>query len=80
MFKKILVPLDGSALAERAIDQVEKMAKGSDAEVILLKVVPSPLGKAPEAGQMEESKAFAESVTGRRRISRGSSPGSGRSP
>ena len=63
MFKKILVPLDGSALAERAIDQVEKMAKGSVAEVLLLKVVPAPLGKAPEAGQMEESKAFAESVS-----------------
>ncbi|MGE5285546.1 MAG: universal stress protein [Actinomycetota bacterium] len=62
MFKKILVPLDGSALAERAIDQVEKMAEGSNAEVILLRVVPAPLGKAPEAGQVEESKAFAESV------------------
>ncbi len=63
MFKKILVPLDGSALAERAIDQVEKMAKGSVAEVLLLKVVPAPLGKAPEGGRAQESKAFAESVT-----------------
>lgn len=63
MFNKILVPLDGSALAERAIDQVEKMAKGSVAEVVLLKVVPSPLRKIPEAGQAEESKAFAESVS-----------------
>ena len=62
MFNKILVPLDGSALAERAIDQVEKMAKGSVAEVLLLKVVPAPLGKAPEAGQVEELKAFAESI------------------
>jgi len=42
MFNKILVPLDGSALAERAIDLVEKMAKGSVAEVLLLKVVPAP--------------------------------------
>jgi len=62
MFKKILVPLDGSAFAERAIDQVEKMAKESIAEVLLLKVVPSPLRKVPEAGQAEESKAFAESM------------------
>ena len=60
MFKKILVPLDGSALSERAIEQVEKMAEGSGAEVLLLKVVPAPLAKAPEAGQIEESKAFAE--------------------
>ena len=63
MFKKILVPLDGSALAERAIDLVEKMVQGSDAEVLLLKVVPSPLGKAPEAGQAEESLALAERVS-----------------
>jgi len=62
MFKKILVPLDGSALAERAIEQVEKMAEGSSAEVILLKVVPAPLAKAPEAGQIEESKAFTDAV------------------
>ena len=62
MFKKILVPLDGSALAERAIEQVEKMAQGSIAEVLLMRVVPAPLGKAPEAGQIEESKAFVEVV------------------
>ena len=62
MFKKILLPLDGSALAERAIEQVEKMGKESVAEVLLLRVVPSPLGKAPEAGQIEESKAYAEAA------------------
>lgn len=62
MFKKILLPLDGSAMSERAIDPAEEMAKGSNAEVLLIMVVPSPLGKAPEAGQAEESKAFAESV------------------
>ena len=65
MFKKILVPLDGSALAERAIEQVEKMAEGSGVEVILLKVVPAPLGKTPEAGQMEESKAYLERIATR---------------
>lgn len=63
MFKKILVPLDGSALAERAIEQVEKMAEGSGVEVLLLRVVPAPLGKSPEVGQVEESMAFAESVS-----------------
>lgn len=62
MFRKILVPLDGSALAERAIEQVEKMAQGTSAEVLLLKVVPAPLGKAPEAGQAEESKSLADSM------------------
>src|SRR3972149_627757 len=49
-------------MSERAIDPAEEMAKRSGAEVLLIKVVPSPLGKAPEAGQAEESKAFAESV------------------
>ena len=63
MFKKILLPLDGSALAERAIDPVEIMASASGAEVLLLRIVPAPLGKAPEAGQAEETKAFTESVT-----------------
>ena len=60
MFKKILLPLDGSALAERAIDPVEEMAAKTGAEVLLLRVVPAPLGKAPESGQTEESKAFLE--------------------
>jgi nucleotide-binding universal stress UspA family protein len=64
MFRKILLPLDGSAMSERAIEPAGEMAKGSGAEVLLLKVVPSPLGKTPEAGQAEESRAFAEVVSG----------------
>ncbi len=62
MFKKILLPLDGSVLAERAIDPVEEMAAKTGAEVLLLRVVPAPLGKAPESGQAEESKAFGENA------------------
>lgn len=62
MFRKILLPLDGSAMSEQAIDPAEEMAKGTGGEVLLLKVVPSPLGKAPEAGQKEEDRAFTESV------------------
>jgi nucleotide-binding universal stress UspA family protein len=60
MFKKILLPLDGSALAERAIDPVEMIASGTGAEVLLLRIVTAPLGTAPEAGQVEESQAFLE--------------------
>lgn len=63
MFQKILLPLDGSELSERAIDPVEEMAAKTGAEVLLLRVVPAPLGKAPESGQTEESKAFIESAT-----------------
>src|SRR5512139_2220533 len=39
MYKKILVPLDGSKLAECALPHVEELAKGCDmVEVILLSV------------------------------------------
>ncbi len=39
MFKKILVPLDGSKLAEKILPQVEELVKFSGAEVHLLRVV-----------------------------------------
>jgi len=49
MYKKILVPLDGSELAEKALDHAEKLAEAFDAEVILLQGVPSmPIYGAPE--------------------------------
>ena len=60
MYKKILVPLDGSALAERAIHHATEIAKGTGAEVILLQVVPIPLARVPEAGQKEEEKSIQE--------------------
>jgi len=37
MYKRILVPLDGSALAERILPHVEAIAKTSGAEVLLLR-------------------------------------------
>jgi len=40
MYKKILVPLDGSELAEKALDHAEKLAEPFDAEIILFQVVP----------------------------------------
>ena len=39
MYKKILVPLDGSELAQRALVQAEQMAKGFGSEIILFEVV-----------------------------------------
>ncbi|KAF0182975.1 MAG: UspA domain-containing protein [Nitrospirae bacterium] len=38
MFKKILVPLDGSGLAARILPQVEDLAKSQQSEVVLLTV------------------------------------------
>ena len=60
MYSKILVPLDGSALAERAVTHAAEIAGGTGAEVILLKVVQAPLGKVPEAGISEEIKSTRE--------------------
>jgi len=39
MFKRILVPLDGSALAEQALPRAVELAKLDDAEIILLRVL-----------------------------------------
>ena len=40
MYKKILVPLDGSELAEHVLDHVKAVAKGChDSQVILLQVI-----------------------------------------
>jgi nucleotide-binding universal stress UspA family protein len=43
MFKKIVVPLDGSVLAEKALPYAIHYARLFDGEVVLLKGVPSPL-------------------------------------
>lgn len=49
MYKKILVPLDGSDLAKKALDQAEKLAKTFGAEIILFQVVPFlPIYGSPE--------------------------------
>jgi nucleotide-binding universal stress UspA family protein len=49
MYKKILVPLDGSELAKTALDQAEKLAKTFDAEIVLFQVVPfMPIYGSPE--------------------------------
>jgi nucleotide-binding universal stress UspA family protein len=49
MYKKILVPLDGSELAKKALDHAEKLSEAFDAEINLLQVVPfMPTYGAPE--------------------------------
>ncbi|HEU5360954.1 MAG TPA: universal stress protein [Candidatus Deferrimicrobiaceae bacterium] len=63
MYAKILVPLDGSALAERALPHACEIARSTGAEVILVQIVRAPLGDAPEAGQTEEDRAIREAAT-----------------
>ena len=49
MYKRILVPLDGSELAKKALDHAEKLAETFDSEIILFQVVPfMPVYGAPE--------------------------------
>ena len=38
MYKKILVPLDGSALAEKVLPHAQALAKSEGAEIVLLRV------------------------------------------
>jgi nucleotide-binding universal stress UspA family protein len=40
MYRKILVPLDGSEAAEKVLQHAEKLAKTFDAEIILFQVIP----------------------------------------
>jgi nucleotide-binding universal stress UspA family protein len=50
MFKKILVPCDGSELAQGSVfPHVESLAEKMDAEVIILRVVPPPVGRSGSA-------------------------------
>ncbi len=65
MYKKILVPLDGSPLAEKALEQAEKLAKTFESEVLLFQVVHfMPIYGSPELVAPlvvdERHKEFAE--------------------
>ena len=42
MYKRILVPLDGSPLAEAALGHARQLAQCDDSEIVLLRVVISP--------------------------------------
>lgn len=49
MYKKILVPLDGSELAKKGLEEAEKLAKFFEAEIALFQVVPfMPIYGSPE--------------------------------
>lgn len=60
MYEKILVPLDGSALSERAILHAREIARGSRGEILLLHAVNFPLPVVPEAVLMPDPEWLAE--------------------
>jgi nucleotide-binding universal stress UspA family protein len=73
MYKKILVPLDGSDLAERALVEAEQLARMFGSEIILFEVVPfMPIYGSPELvtplivdeKQKESVEAYLAKVAG----------------
>ena len=59
MFEKILVPLDGSDLAERAIGHAREIARGARSEILLLQAVNFPYPVIPEAALVPDAKWLA---------------------
>ena len=60
MYEKILVPLDGSTLAERAIRHAQEIARGTRSEILLMQAVNFPVPVVPEAVLMPDAKWLAE--------------------
>ncbi len=60
MFKKILVPLDGSSLAEKVLLHVTPLAKGFGSEVILFHVLRVPAISASPNATIIEDEELAE--------------------
>ena len=60
MYEKILVPLDGSALAERAILHAQEIARGHRSEILLLQAVSFPMPVVPEAVLVPDEKWLDE--------------------
>ena len=66
MYKKILVPLDGSELAECVLPHVESITKGCGAEtVVFLRVIDTDIPSAVEAYLSEEQTNKADKGTKR---------------
>ena len=75
MFKKILVPLDGSKLAEKILPRVEKMVRSCQAEVHLIRAVVSyridPKEEKEEREQLlQEAWDYLETIVSRLRKKR----------
>lgn len=64
MYSKILVPLDGSQLAERALEPALEIARATDAEIILLEAVQDSLAPVPEARyHVPAREAYRSAIT-----------------
>ena len=59
MYEKILVPLDGSDLAELAIRHAQEIARGARSEILLLQAIYFPYPVVPEAAMVPDAKWLA---------------------
>ncbi|HSQ15840.1 MAG TPA: universal stress protein [Candidatus Binatia bacterium] len=59
MYDKILVPLDGSDLAELAIRHAQEIARGARSEILLLQAINFPYPVVPEAALIPDAKWLA---------------------
>ena len=72
MFKRILVPLDGSALAEAVLPQVQDLAKALGAELFLVRaaaahVFPGADPTEEEVDVVQKAEAYVAEMAGRLR-------------
>jgi nucleotide-binding universal stress UspA family protein len=69
MYRTVLVPLDGSPLAERALPYAVMLARASEARLLLVRVVPVTTGhnghKNVESYQTREAELYLRDVAGR---------------
>ena len=56
MYKRILVPLDGSARAERAIPVVARIARAFESSIILMRVATTPI----DTGKFSSASGYVE--------------------
>ena len=59
MYEKILVPLDGSDLAELAIRHAQEIARGARSEILLLQAVNFPYPVVPETAMFPDGEWLA---------------------
>lgn len=59
LFRRLLVPLDGSAASEAVLPQVRRLLRGEDAELVFARAVPRESGDAPERARRHLSAIAA---------------------
>ena len=69
MYTRIIVPLDGSKLAESALPEAEKLARITDAELVLVRVVDySSRDRFGDFGLLYEYEAMAKALEEEREL------------